>query len=356
MEISDGARYCENCGRKIRAKKNKGSATVKSKTQKIILISFVVVLFALICIFSCEKISDGVSWSNVELNNVLPEPKSNKADIILNSEDGLSLKLYEISERDYEKYLSKCEKFGFTVESERERSTYDAYNNEGYKLKLEYRADVAELCISLNVPMKLKRIHWPLSGLAELLPKPESDVGIIESDNDEEFCAYIKGKTVDEYYNYVELCADSGFENERNNKDGHFEAKNNERYALAVEYKGDGLFYISLERPETAEGTTVSTSENTEPTTEVKEQPETVTDKAEAVTERTPENTTVKEPERTTEKATEETTENKTGSTVYVTPYGKKYHYSKSCAGKNAMGRNINDVKGSYDPCKKCVG
>ena len=43
------------------------------------------------------------------------------------------------------------------------------------------------------------------------------------------------------------------------------------------------------------------------------------------------------------------------GGTVYVTPNGKKYHYSSACAGKNAMARDYNSVKDSYGPCKKCA-
>lgn len=41
--------------------------------------------------------------------------------------------------------------------------------------------------------------------------------------------------------------------------------------------------------------------------------------------------------------------------TVYITPTGKKYHYSKSCAGKNAISTSENDASSSYDPCKKCA-
>jgi len=41
--------------------------------------------------------------------------------------------------------------------------------------------------------------------------------------------------------------------------------------------------------------------------------------------------------------------------TVYITPYGSKYHYSKSCAGKNAIETTENSAKYSHDPCKKCT-
>lgn len=43
-------------------------------------------------------------------------------------------------------------------------------------------------------------------------------------------------------------------------------------------------------------------------------------------------------------------------STVYITPYGKKYHVRKTCAGKNAIATTVPSAKQKgYDPCKKCV-
>lgn len=49
-----------------------------------------------------------------------------------------------------------------------------------------------------------------------------------------------------------------------------------------------------------------------------------------------------------------ETEEEYTGRTVYITPYGEKYHFSRSCAGENAMSRRMDEVN-AYDPCKKCA-
>lgn len=40
---------------------------------------------------------------------------------------------------------------------------------------------------------------------------------------------------------------------------------------------------------------------------------------------------------------------------VYITPTGKCYHFSKSCAGKNAISTSYNFAKANYRPCKKCA-
>ena len=44
------------------------------------------------------------------------------------------------------------------------------------------------------------------------------------------------------------------------------------------------------------------------------------------------------------------------GHTVYVTPSGKKYHYSPSCGGKNAYQTTLDEaVSAGKTPCKKCT-
>ena len=40
---------------------------------------------------------------------------------------------------------------------------------------------------------------------------------------------------------------------------------------------------------------------------------------------------------------------------IYITPTGKKYHFSKACAGKNATEISFEEIKDLRDPCKKCA-
>lgn len=49
------------------------------------------------------------------------------------------------------------------------------------------------------------------------------------------------------------------------------------------------------------------------------------------------------------------TSENNKSLTVYITPHGQKFHYSSSCAGKNAMAISFDEVAEFYDACKKCA-
>ncbi len=42
--------------------------------------------------------------------------------------------------------------------------------------------------------------------------------------------------------------------------------------------------------------------------------------------------------------------------TVYIAPYGEKYHSRATCAGKNAMPIARKDLAPLYEPCMKCIG
>lgn len=75
----------------------------------------------------------------------------------------------------------------------------------------------------------------------------------------------------------------------------------------------------------------------------------------ETTTKETTTETTTKRETTTRETTTEEKTTKDKSRTVYITPTGEKYHYSKSCAGKNAIESTLNEVKDRYDPCKKCT-
>lgn len=94
-----------------------------------------------------------------------------------------------------------------------------------------------------------------------------------------------------------------------------------------------------------------NTSNISQTTTEIT----TYTTTTELTTEVTTQTTTEPTTETTTKSTTTTTTTKKSGRTVYVTPNGQKYHFSKSCAGKNARERDLNEVKDNYQPCKKCA-
>ena len=76
-----------------------------------------------------------------------------------------------------------------------------------------------------------------------------------------------------------------------------------------------------------------------------------------APTTQAPHPTTTKAPTTESPKPAPGTTANQTvHSTVYRTPYGKRYHYDPDCGGKNSYAVSFDQaVASGLTPCQKCV-
>ena len=84
-------------------------------------------------------------------------------------------------------------------------------------------------------------IKWPDSKLAQMLPTPESTVGIIETDRADWLEVYIGNTTSEQYESYVSSCKENGFtENYDSGTDynncPYYRAENSDGYSLSLEY------------------------------------------------------------------------------------------------------------------------
>lgn len=93
-------------------------------------------------------------WDNMALAEIIPEPKSNLGSHLMNSEDYLSVDVYEVSKDGYKEYVNICREKGFTVDMSETDGYYSASNAEGYELMLYYFDDEQYMSIDLNAPTK----------------------------------------------------------------------------------------------------------------------------------------------------------------------------------------------------------
>lgn len=504
---------------------NIGKIKVPQRKLHIILFSIALVLILPYLVASSSTASNTQEfiWSDIVMNETLPEPESNVGEIISNDSEYLALSIHKTTSDDYNNYLSKCKEKGYIVDANNMGDIYEAYNENGYKLSLSYFDSNKEMSIDLKAPMKFGEIKWSETAIAKLLPIPKFDLGKIEKDDVSEYSVYLSGVSYDNYVKYVDECSRNGFNTDSTKDEKTFSAKNADDYSLNVEYEGNSIIYISIKEPEydiditveyadelfdndndiniyvddTDLGTISHDSTDTfnsilnkgihtikfvnaddnnisneirvkiskqetlkfritcsddkinietisgnidiqiksikfSDTSDVELYYSSYPDTNSFSVEISPENKEVDysalldfvsenpkvatieydkdswisqevkitpvsdgetyvyiqskdgkvksekikvivdiedneiEEETTSESVSKETTtesiykepttEKKSGKIVYITPSGEKYHYSKSCAGKNAMERDLDDVKGAYGPCKKCVG
>lgn len=207
-------------------------------------------------------------WNDFVLSEKLIEPKSKYGIIYEDSEDRLSIDLRKTSKEEYKEYISSCENAGYTIESEKGDSRYNAYNSEGYELSLDYTEKKKEMSIVLKAPIEMGQISWPKSEVTKGLPKPPSNEGKIVKDSTDGFSAYIGGMPYNDYCEYVQQCINSGFNINYEKYEKTYTASNTNDLKLNLNYEGNGVIYIQIELQNefTTETTSTSKTDETEKT------------------------------------------------------------------------------------------
>jgi len=197
------------------------------------------------------KIVGELQWPDTTLTNIIPDPKSTNGEITENDEVALWVLVYDFSESKYESYLTEIKNYGFTIDSKTGTTTYEAYNENGYHIKIydqsnEY--DWSELFIVLEAPMEMGPIRWPDTKLVNQIPVPKTDLGKIEYNREDLFRVYIGNTTPEEYADYVDACMEKGFTKSQYTHDNiSFYAKNSEDSSITVEYIGFGIMKIYVD-------------------------------------------------------------------------------------------------------------
>lgn len=197
-----------------------------------------------------ENSTNKLKWSDVILCDIIPEPESDTGSIGSNSDERLSLYISGTSSDQYKNYVNACIKKGFTVDSEKTGSSYNAYNQDGYQLHLSYIDTENEMDITVSAPEKFGKLVWSDSKIAKLIPVPKSTAGRIEKDDETGFNAYVAKTSLKDFKDYVNQCKDKGFNIQDGESDKSYSAKNREGYTLSVEYQGNNIIYININEPE----------------------------------------------------------------------------------------------------------
>ena len=100
-----------------------------------------------------EKTEKAIYWTQGTFKDKLPKPKAQviKKDYIDNKKS-FSFVACGLTKDDYDSYVDKCKKMGYTVDADNFDDSYYAKNSEGYKIDIRYDEDDFELNVSISAP------------------------------------------------------------------------------------------------------------------------------------------------------------------------------------------------------------
>ena len=193
---------------------------------------------------------ENIIWSDIALNKVIPQPKSLDGTVIINTDKRLNISIHKVKKEDYEDYVEKCKQKGFTVDTKKNTNYYEAYNQNGYKLRLYYYEYIEDCNISLDNSMEMKENAWVETPLSKLVPRPNSKVGkVIE--NTEKYYKYYAWETrKEEFSTYASSVLNSGFSTNYKQTDDYFYGENVDGYKVDVRYDGDKIIEVKITAPD----------------------------------------------------------------------------------------------------------
>ena len=212
----------------------------------VILIAAIVFLFVRNGTFDDIKVANTpVDIPETELSVLMPQIEGGKGEVVTNNSEYFSVTYYGISESEFEAYKKDCKNRGFTIDCENTGSLFDAFNEDGYNIRITYYS--SEMHITVSDDLEMRTIVWPSSEVADLLPKPKSDYGNISSSSDTCLIIYIGNMTMDDYAEYVNECIQKGFTKDMSQTDDHYHADNADGYHVLVEYRGFNTVFIRID-------------------------------------------------------------------------------------------------------------
>lgn len=186
------------------------------------------------------------TWPQSELTARIPKPSINTGEVWNNSDSEFWLILQGVTTEDYLEYIDACKEKGFIIDTEKTDMFFEAYDSDGYYLKLSYLDFMEELDIKITKPRTNENLEWPTVGLATLIPKPQGTKGKITIDTHIQFFAYIGEMSKEDYNEYVNECIEKGFNVEYSKYDKVYSAKNKKGDSIRIEYEGNNTISISM--------------------------------------------------------------------------------------------------------------
>lgn len=231
--------------------------------------SLLIILCLLLCYALCACGAEEIVWDNIILGDKLPTPPVNKGQIYTNTPDNLWVSIEGISDVQHVDYLNLCKEYGFTIDAYSSSISYEAFNAEGYELRIEYYNSNSKLSIHLDSPMEMSTIDWPSGIAGQQLPIPKSTTGKFSHEYDDHFFVYIGNTTKADYADYVDNCSQMGFNVDYNKGDDYYYADNEDGWHISLRYEGNNIMSIDIDAPKndsnSSETTIPATEELTDP-------------------------------------------------------------------------------------------
>lgn len=98
------------------------------------------------------KLPEKLNWPSSGLAKNLPDSPAKYGTITADNNDLFDVDFEKMTADDYRNYINACKDKGFTIDPDESGSSYSAYNDDGFKLVIDYSDYNNEMAVSLDAP------------------------------------------------------------------------------------------------------------------------------------------------------------------------------------------------------------
>ncbi len=196
---------------------------------------------------------DTYIWPNNNLPAMLPKPQSNYGEIRKDAEDEFDIRIGKVKDADFNAYVEECIGKGFTLKALRTDSSYDAFDESGDELRINYFSSMKEMDISIAAHKEFYEIIWSGRGVSALLPEPVSKSGTIHYEKEDSFRITVAETSISEFNKYVNACIEAGFTEDMLKVEKNFYAQNMDGVKVEIKYNVNETMDISVYIPQPIE-------------------------------------------------------------------------------------------------------
>lgn len=181
-----------------------------------------------------NSVEDEFVWLNTGLSTKLPQADAISGRYRTNTDVELDVTIEDVSYSQFEEYITECKNIGYTVDAEKDTTTYEAHNDEGYYLKLQHWSS-GNLDIELKAPLTGDEdFKWPDHSFAGMIPEFSGKTGKIETDSESQLKFWLFDVEELEFETYIEACKERGFTIDSEKGNVTFSGFNSEGYKLSL--------------------------------------------------------------------------------------------------------------------------
>lgn len=185
------------------------------------------------------------SWP---VDMIIPKPSSKYGEVEKNLSGEVNATIYKVDSEAFTSYVKELQKDGFSIDEEVTGSSFEAYNDKGYKVRVSHYNSSNEMHLYLEMPIKLSNEDTSNIKYIDLVPSISSDKVNIINQSDRYFDIYVGDYNLEKYSNYVNLCINLGYDVDYDKSEKYFSAFNASGDKVIIKYVGFNIMKISFEK------------------------------------------------------------------------------------------------------------